>query len=119
MNNPFKLISSEPAEYNSMLIKSNLLMILVSHIRDNGWTQSKAAEVLGVSQPRISNLMNGMTNKFSIDMLMEMLFKMGFSVEMRFNPNDKISPLDINIVSQEEIRSRRKEKGATPLSAAP
>ncbi|WP_344701986.1 helix-turn-helix domain-containing protein, partial [Halomonas cibimaris] len=64
---------------------------------DQGWTQTSAAKKLGVSQPRISNLMNGKIDKFSVDMLLEILFKLGYTLDMRFNPMDHKNPLDIRI----------------------
>lgn len=97
MSTAFELISSDPVEYNSMAMKSKLIVILTKFIRDQGWTQTFAAEKLGISQPRVSNLMNGKIDKFSIDMLMEILFKLGYTLDMRFNPMDQKSPLDIRI----------------------
>lgn len=118
MSNPFELISSDPVEYNSMALKSNLLIILVKHIRDNGWTQSSAAHLLEVTQPRVSNLMNGKTDKFSVDTLMGMFFKLGYSLDMRFNPLDKSNPLEIK-VTMSEASVNNKKKGAAPVDATP
>lgn len=97
MNTAFELISSDPVQYNSMEMKSKLIVILTKHIRDNSWTQANAAKKLGVSQPRISNLMNGKIDKFSIDMLMEIMFRAGYTLDIRFNPMDKKNPLDIHV----------------------
>ncbi|NWO04601.1 MAG: XRE family transcriptional regulator [Alteromonadaceae bacterium] len=97
MNTAFELISSDPVEYNSMAMRSKLIVILTKFIRDQGWTQTSAAKKLGVSQPRISNLMNGKIDKFSVDMLLEILFKLGYTLDMRFNPMDHKNPLDIRI----------------------
>lgn len=118
MSNPFELITSDPVEYNSMALKSNLLIILVKHIRDKGWTQSSAAHFLEVTQPRVSNLMNGKTDKFSVDTLMGMLFKLGYSLDMRFNPLDKSNPLEIKVAMSGASVSNKK-KGATPVGATP
>lgn len=117
MSNPFKLISSDPSEYNSMALKSNLLIILVKHIRDKGWTQSSAAHFLEVTQPRVSNLMNGKTDKFSIDTLLGMLFKLGYSLDMRFNPINKNNPLEMKVTMNEP--SVNKKKGVTPIDVTP
>lgn len=120
MGNPFELVTSDPVEYNSMSLKSNLLIILVKHIRDKGWTQSSAAHFLEVTQPRVSNLMNGKTDKFSIDMLMRMLFKLGYSLEMGFNPLNESMPLDIKITPGKSlVDSQKKKKGATPVGVTP
>lgn len=97
MNTAFELANSEPSEYISMALKSKLLIVLVKFIQKKGWTQSFAAQELGVSQPRISHLMAGKIDKFSVDMLLNMLFKLGYSVDMRFNPMDEKQPLDLYI----------------------
>lgn len=76
-------------------LKSKLIIILTELIRKQGWSQSVAAERLGVSQPRISNLMNGQLSKFSVDMLLGMVFKMGYKLDMNFTPLNTKSPLAI------------------------
>jgi len=52
-------------------------------IEDEGLGQKKAAEVLGVHQPRISDLMRGKINKFTIDMLVNMLARIGKPVKLK------------------------------------
>lgn len=118
MGNPFELITSDPVEYNSMSLKSNLLIILVKHIRDKGWTQSSTASILEVTQPRVSNLMRGQTNKFSIDTLMRMLFKLGYSLDMGFNPLNESTPLEIKLTPGKDL-DKNKKKGATPVGVTP
>ncbi len=46
-------------------------------------TQAEAAKFLKIGQPRVSYIMNGATDKFSIDMLVKMLAKFGFSIETK------------------------------------
>ena len=50
---------------------------------DAGLGQKEAAEVFGVHQPRISDLMRGKIDKFTIDVLVNMLARVGKSVEFR------------------------------------
>ncbi|MEB6138229.1 helix-turn-helix domain-containing protein, partial [Klebsiella pneumoniae] len=57
-------------------------------------SQKVTAEKLGVSQPRVSNLMNGQVSKFAIDMLLEMLCKIGFVMDVSFRPHDTESPIE-------------------------
>ncbi|MDP3617441.1 MAG: XRE family transcriptional regulator, partial [Rhodoferax sp.] len=49
-----------------------LMMELSAAIQERGMTQSEAAEVFGVTQPRISDLVRGKINLFSLDTLMDM-----------------------------------------------
>jgi predicted XRE-type DNA-binding protein len=43
---------------------------LREHIKGRGWTQSKAAKELGITQPRVSALMKGAWRDFSADMVL-------------------------------------------------
>jgi len=54
-------------------------MELANVIQKRGMTQAEAAELFGVTQPRISDLMRGKINLFSLDMLMNMASTAGMS----------------------------------------
>ena len=51
-------------------------------IKERGLTQTQAAEICGVSQPRISELMNFRGERFSVDTLMEIVALLGGKVEI-------------------------------------
>lgn len=93
MKNSFELISTDPVKFNTWSIKSKLIIIIRKLMIDNNWSQSEAAEKLGISQPRVSNMLNGKLDKFSIDTLLEMVFKMGYKLDMDLNPLKTESPL--------------------------
>lgn len=95
--NPFELITSDPVRYNMFNIKSKLMMVLVSLIQQNNWTQAEAAKQLNVSQPRMSNLFNAKLDKFSIDTLMEMLVGVGYKVDLDFDPRNEAVPLEMYV----------------------
>ncbi|MCU3298268.1 helix-turn-helix domain-containing protein, partial [Enterobacter hormaechei subsp. steigerwaltii] len=86
MKNSFELISTDPVKFNTWSIKSKLIIIIRKLMIDNKWSQSEAAEKLGISQPRVSNMLNGKLDKFSVDTLLEMVFKMGYKLDMDFTP---------------------------------
>lgn len=52
-------------------------------LKDQGLTQAKAAAVLGVSQPRVSDITRGRFNRFSIDTLVDMLARLVIAVTLR------------------------------------
>lgn len=56
---------------------------VITHIEKNGLTQAQAARLLGVTQPRISDLMRGKIDLFSLDTLVNMLAAAGMKVEMK------------------------------------
>ena len=65
-------IEDTPQEAASMRARSNLMMNLAEVIRQQGMTQADAAALFGVTQPRISDLMRGKINLFSLDTLIDM-----------------------------------------------
>ena len=62
------------------------MQVLRDHIEAHSLTQEDAAELFEVSQPRISDLVNGKVEKFSIDGLVSMLSKAGLRTEVRVEP---------------------------------
>ncbi len=76
-------IEDSPAEAENMRLRSALMMALEQHIKARGWTQTEAARVLNVTQPRISDLMRGKIDLFGLDTLVNMLTAAGLRVEMQ------------------------------------
>lgn len=76
-------IEDTPAEAENMKLRSTLMMALDLHIRTKGWTQADAARQLGITQPRVSDLMRGKINLFALDTLVNMVVAAGLHVEMR------------------------------------
>jgi len=56
----------------SLLARSLLMDRLAALIRNQGWTQKQAASHLGVTQPRVSDLMRSKIDLFSLDTLVDM-----------------------------------------------
>ena len=65
-------IENTPQEAASMRARSELMMNLAETIREQGMTQAQAAELFGVTQPRVSDLVRGKVNLFSLDTLIDM-----------------------------------------------
>ncbi|CAM3225965.1 MULTISPECIES: helix-turn-helix domain-containing protein [Methylobacterium] len=76
-------IEDTPAEAAHMRLRSQLMMALRNHIEQSGLNQSQAAKILGVTQPRVSDLMRGKIDLFAIDTLVAMLDAAGLHVELR------------------------------------
>ncbi|PMR72929.1 helix-turn-helix domain-containing protein [Billgrantia endophytica] len=76
-------IEDTAAEAENMKLRSGLMMALEQHINRQGWTQGEAAKRLGVTQPRVSDLMRGKIHLFSLDTLVNMVVAAGLHVEMR------------------------------------
>src|SRR5687767_15722142 len=72
--------SAEEAEH--LLVRADLLIHLQKALASRGLTQAKAAKILRVTQPRVSDLLRGRIDLFSTDSLIDMLARLG--VHVRF-----------------------------------
>ena len=70
-------------EAENMKLRSGLMMALKVHVTRAGLSQSQAAELFGVTQPRVSDLVRGKINLFGLDALVNMAAAAGLHVEMR------------------------------------
>lgn len=82
-NSVWDAIEDTPAETENMKLRSSLMMALASYLERSSLTQSQAAELFGVTQPRISDLKRGKINLFGLDALVNMAAAAGFHIEMR------------------------------------
>ena len=78
--NVFKDLGFAPEEAQNLKVRADLMIELSKVIDSRGLTQAQAAELLGVTQPRISDLTRGKIDRFSIDSLVEMLGHAGVRV---------------------------------------
>ena len=76
-------IEDTTGEAENMKLRSTLMMALERQIKEKGWTQAEAARKLGVTQPRVSDLLRGKINLFGLDTLVNMVAAAGLHVEMQ------------------------------------
>ena len=76
-------IETSPAEAANMKARSDI-MIAIREVVD-GWkvTQAEAAERLGITQPRLNDLLRVRLDKFSLDALMNLAARAGLSVRVK------------------------------------
>ena len=67
---------------DTQLLKEQLMSELAEWIQQHHLKQAEAAEILMVSRPRVSDVVNKKTAKFTIDTLVEMLSRVGRSVKL-------------------------------------
>ncbi|MEQ9106739.1 MAG: XRE family transcriptional regulator [Limnobacter sp.] len=65
-----------------LAIKNSLMGELAKWIDDNQLKQIEAAEILGVSRPRVSDVINRKSMKFTIDALVDMLARTGKNIQL-------------------------------------
>lgn len=67
---------------HALALKEQLMGELASWIKESHLKQDAAAEILHVTRPRVSDVVNKKTNKFTIDALVGMLARVGKSVKV-------------------------------------
>lgn len=67
---------------DTRLLKEQLMSELTDWIEQHHLKQAEAAKILLVSRPRISDVVNKKTAKFTIDALVEMLSRVGKPVRL-------------------------------------
>lgn len=80
--NLFLALGFPPHEAEILQLRADLMAKLRLWIIDKKLTQAQAAEQLGVTQARVSDLMRGKWKKFSLDMLLTLAAKMGMHVKI-------------------------------------
>lgn len=65
-----------------LAIKESLMTELAGWIEEKHLKQAEAAEILGVTRPRVSDVINKKTIKFTIDALVDMLARTGRQVHL-------------------------------------
>ncbi|NYZ69338.1 XRE family transcriptional regulator [Endozoicomonas sp. SM1973] len=75
-------LEEDPIKAQNYKLRSDLMMAVTAQIKQKKLTQADAAELLAVSQPRISSLLNGKLDQFRIDMLIDFAHKLGLHVSV-------------------------------------
>lgn len=80
--NIFEELGFEPAEAAVLQMRSKLMADLRRYIEKNGLTQIEAAKRLGIAQSRVSDLVRGKWEKFSLEMLITLEARIGRKVRI-------------------------------------
>ena len=76
-------IEDTPAAAENMKLRSELMMALKAHITSADLSQSEAAKLFGITQPRVSDLVRGKIDLFSLDALVNMASAAGMHIELQ------------------------------------
>jgi phage-related protein/predicted XRE-type DNA-binding protein len=79
-------VEGYPIEAENFKIRAALMAELAAYIERAGLTQTQAARRFGVTQPRISDLVRGKIDLFSIDTLVNMLTAAGLHLDLAVRP---------------------------------
>jgi predicted XRE-type DNA-binding protein len=80
--NVFRDVGFGPEEAASLKIRADLMIKLSEILERRKLTQAAAAKLMGVTQPRVSDLVRGKVDLFSIDTLIDMISRAGGTVQI-------------------------------------
>lgn len=80
--NVFDALADTPSEAANMKARSKLLSALTSEVESWGVTQEVAAGRLGITRPRLNDLLRGKLGKFSLDALVNLTTAAGLKIEI-------------------------------------
>jgi predicted XRE-type DNA-binding protein len=81
--NVFTDLGFSPDEAAILQMRADLMSDLRKFIKTKALTQAKAAEILGVSQSRVSDLTRGKWERFSLEMLITLATRAGMQVSLK------------------------------------
>jgi predicted XRE-type DNA-binding protein len=84
--NVFEDLGFDVQESQNLLLRSQTMIALVQWFNACGLTQAAAAKVLGVTQPRLNQLLKGKIEIFSLDALVNMATSAGMRVGLSIRP---------------------------------
>ena len=90
-DNVFRDLGFLAEEATNLKVRSDLMIRLTKLIEARGFTQAQAAVLLGVTQPRISDLVRGKIDRFSIDTLIAMFGHAGVRVQIVLGRSSKVA----------------------------
>lgn len=90
-DNVFRDLGFGDEEAENLRIRADLMIELTKVIEARELTQAAAAKLLRVTQPRVSDLMRGKIDRFSVDSLIEMLGHTGARVSVVVTPRSQVA----------------------------
>ena len=70
-------LEDTPEAAASMHVRAELMIAVQRYVEASGETQAQAAKHLGITQPRLNDLLRGRIEQFSLDVLVSMLVRVG------------------------------------------
>lgn len=84
--NVFADLGFDRQEAQNLLLRSQTMMVITQWFEDSGLTQAAAAKTLGLTQPRLNQLLKGKIGEFSLDALVNLATCAGMRVGLTIRP---------------------------------
>ncbi len=75
-------LEDDPVRRENLKLRSELMIAISETIKDRGLKQQDAAQLLHISQPRVSALLKGKINEFRLDALVDLAHQLGLHVSI-------------------------------------
>jgi predicted XRE-type DNA-binding protein len=85
--NVFRDIGFAPGEAEHLLVRADLLIKVQKLIESKKITQAELAKTLGITRPRVTELLRGRIDLFSTDALIDTLARLGVRVRLVLKPS--------------------------------
>lgn len=96
--NVFADLGLEDAE--ELRLRVDILFQIRKIVTDGKYKQAKVADMLGIKQPHVSELMNGRLTRFSLERLLKFLTVLGKDVEIVVRDPKKKRPGELTLAVQ-------------------
>lgn len=83
--NVWDAIEQDPSKSANLKLRSELMMKISAYVKQSKLTQTQAAEKLGVTQPRLNDVLKGRIEKCTVDRLVNMLSAVGYKVDLKIS----------------------------------
>ncbi len=91
-----------------MMAKANLAILIRDTIKKRKLTQKKAAEIMGVDQPKVSAILRGKLSGFTLERLMRLLMTLGMDIIIEAKPHtQRKNPPYIQVLLHGKAQARR------------
>lgn len=92
---------SAPQKAAALTFRADLMLTIRALLEEQGLTQKGIAEVLGIPQPRVSELMRGRLEKLSADVLIGYLAALGYRIQPSFKKarGSKVGTVNVSLIN--------------------
>jgi predicted XRE-type DNA-binding protein len=84
---------------NAMEVKAKLVLQIAALLAERGWSQQEAAKVLGLAQPKLSQMLRGQFRGISEIKMMDCLLRLGCAVKIVVDPESRKSSGRVEVVA--------------------
>lgn len=82
-NTIWEALAQTPEEAKILRMRSELMSDIAAFIKAKAFTQAQASDFLGITQPRVSDLLRGKLSKFNLETLIGLSERCGQQISLQ------------------------------------